>query len=134
MATIQETDGRFAQLMADRMEELGLEIRDVSVAIEATYEYVRRLVRGTALPSKRITKDLSELLKVSRDQLETAAVADKLNHKYGGIPAQLAGKNPALEPFERVVPYLTSKQLDSLLDMANSFKKRNKQSKADSNA
>lgn len=112
---------RFGEEMQKRMDALGLSIRDVSDKLGSTYEYVRRMVRGMSLPSKYMIVNLEEILQWHRDEMRPLMVSDKIERQHGGIPAELAGKNPELAPFEHGWPMLSEHEKEILLNQLNSF-------------
>lgn len=123
---LKPSDTMFGQKLQAAMDEKRMEIRDLSDAIGSTYEYVRKLVRGLALPSKYMLKILCDHLKLNFDEMATLVTSDHLNKKYGGIPLELAGKNPAVEPFERNWKHLNKDQRDILLTQLRTFVSNNR--------
>jgi len=67
-------------------------IKDLSDMMDMSYEHTRRLVNGDNLPSKIALKTLVSLLKLDKEEAEKVWLADNLRKKYGGIPAELAGR------------------------------------------
>jgi transcriptional regulator with XRE-family HTH domain len=92
------------------MEARGLAIKDLAAMLDVTYEHARRLVRGEGVPSRPLIRRLAEALHLSFDDLNRLATADKIRMKFGTVPLELAGKNPELEPIERVWTHLTPDQ------------------------
>src|SRR5438874_506160 len=98
---------RTAERMSQRMEELNLSIGDLAKQVGATYEHVRSLVRGNSVPSRLMVESLAKALRMDKAELERFATADRISAKYGKIPLELSGKNPEMEPLERVWHYLS---------------------------
>jgi transcriptional regulator with XRE-family HTH domain len=121
---------QIAELISSKMEQRGKTMKDLAEQFDVTYEHVRRVVRGEAIPSKYVLKLFAQELDIPYPELERVAVSDKIKRKYGSIPAELAGKNPSLEPVERVWGKLTEDQQSALIDMATSFAKRNRIARA----
>lgn len=117
---------RFGEEMQKKMDALGLSIRDVSDKLGATYEYVRRMVRGMSLPSKYMIVSLEEILQWPRDEMRLLTVSDKLEREHGGIPELLAGKNPELAPFEHGWPMLLDQEKEVLISQLNTFVRQHK--------
>jgi transcriptional regulator with XRE-family HTH domain len=130
MQNNEEPKTLIAELISSKMEEQGKTMKDLAEKFDITYEHVRRIVRGEGIPSKYVLKLFAEELGIPYKELEKTAVHDKIKKKYGSIPAELAGRNPALEPIERVWPKLSVDQQATLIDMANSFSKRNRGARA----
>jgi len=116
----------FGQKMQGRMDELGLSIKDVSDQIGSTYEYIRKLVRGLASPSRYMLRELVKILELDLHSMEKLVTADKITRTHGSIPLELSGKNPALEPFERLWGKLTEQQQEILLTQLRSFAAQNR--------
>ncbi len=91
-----KSEGRLAQMLAERMNELDLTIRQVAERTGLTYEHIRKLVKGAASPSKLALHEICRALELDAEETEKLAVADRIERKYGGIPHALVGKHPEL--------------------------------------
>lgn len=120
----------FGQALQDKMDEKGLDIRGLAEQAETTYEYVRKMLRGLALPSKYMLKVLCANLGMNEREMEKLLVADRIRMKYGKIPALLAGKNPELEPIERVWGSLSAGHKEDLIRMAQTWAKHDREAAA----
>ena len=127
---IEVTGGHLSERLKEKMEEKGMSLRDVSVATEHTYEMIRKLSRGEAFPSRFLVLKLSEALDWNKTEIEKLAVADRIRHKYGKIPALLSNKNPELEPLEKVWNHLSETHKEDLIAQANAWAKRDKRENA----
>jgi len=103
------------------MQTRGLAIKDLAVLLDVTYEHARRLVRGEGVPSRPLIRRLAEALELSFDELNRLATADKIRMKFGTVPLELAGKNPELEPIERVWVHLTHDQKRDAITLVTSW-------------
>jgi transcriptional regulator with XRE-family HTH domain len=128
MKTEQQTQQltRFAEAVQDQMDTLKLSIRDVAIKTDSTYEHVRKLLRGGSFPSKYFLRVLAEVLELDINDLERLLTADKIQHKFGTIPMELAGKKPGMEPLERVWDNLSSAHQSALIEQAQSLAKMDK--------
>ena len=117
---------RVGQLLTDAMEEKQLSIKDLSLQLDITYEHVRRIVRGEAIPSKYVLKMFCQILGVALHEAELAATADRVQKRYGALPLELAGKKPGMDTLERLWDRLTTEQQASVTIMAQSLVKHNK--------
>jgi ribosome-binding protein aMBF1 (putative translation factor) len=54
MTEYLEKTTQTAQMVSAKMEALGISIRDLAYKVDTTYEHIRRLVRGEAVPSKHL--------------------------------------------------------------------------------
>jgi hypothetical protein len=96
----------------------------VALRVSATYEHVRTILRGRIVPSKYMVKELAKALGLNLGELERAAVVDRIQLKFGGLPAELTGKNPELQPIERVWSKLSKEHKADIIAMALTFAKR----------
>lgn len=115
--------------VTQRMHDLDLSIRDVAAKVGTSYEHVRNIAKGNVVPSKFMVRALAEALKFNRDELERIATADRIRVKFGTIPMELAGKNPELEPLERVWIHLSPDHKADLIAQAQAWAKRDREAK-----
>ena len=108
----------------EQMEKLGLSITDLAGKLGVTYEHVRNIALGNALPSKLMVKPLAEALEIDVKELEKIAVNDRIRVKFGKIPFEIAGKNPELEPIERVWDKLSDSHKKDVVAIVQSFARR----------
>lgn len=116
-----------AGMLAGRMRDLHLSIRDVSAKVGTSYEHVRSVVTGNALPSDLMARALAETLKIKKEELERLLTADRIRRKFGTIPLEIAGKNPELEPLERVWNHLSQDHKADLIAQAEVWAKRDRE-------
>ena len=77
------------------------------------------------MPSKAMVKNLAAL-KMNEAELERLATADRIFARFRTIPLELAGKNPELEPLERVWKYLSQDHRADLIAQAEAWAKRDR--------
>lgn len=126
MQNVDGTEGRFSLALKSRMDELDLSIRDVALNTGATYEHIRRLVRGMVTPSKYLLKEICDFLHMDLKEAQELVAADQLMRKYGTLPEKLAGKTEDLQPLEILWPYLTEEQKQNLTVQAKVLVERNR--------
>jgi transcriptional regulator with XRE-family HTH domain len=119
-------EGRFANLLYDMMDKKDLSIRDVAEATDATYEHIRKMLKGIAFPSKLMLKALAKILGVSYDVFDEALTHDRMEHKYGKMAHKVMGQSPETARFSPLLPKLTEQQQDALYSMAQTFAKQNR--------
>jgi transcriptional regulator with XRE-family HTH domain len=107
-----QPEGRFAQALADRMNERDVPVRQLAERTGLTYEHLRKLVKGDAFPSKLALREICRVLDLVFDEIHPLVVADRIEKKYGGIPHALAGKHPELSLLARSWDLLTAEQKD----------------------
>jgi hypothetical protein len=117
---------RFAHSLQKRMDELEIDIKGLADKTESTYEHIRKIVRGQAFPSRYFLRILCHALDLNVDEMDELLVADRLESKFGGIPAKLAGKDPTMLPLERIWGRLTRPQQDLILAQMLSFEQTNR--------
>lgn len=118
---------RTAFVVVGRMGELKLSIADVAKRLGTSYEYVRRIAKGKAVPSESMVKALAGVLRMDATELERHATADRIRFKFGTIPLELAGKNPELEPLERIWNLLTKEHKLDLIAQAQVWAERDRE-------
>lgn len=104
--------GRLARALVERMNQLDLTIRQLAQRTGLTYEHIRKLAKGEAHPSRLALQELCRALQLEPARLETLAVADRIEKKYGGIPHALAGQHPELSLLAPWWDMLTGEQKD----------------------
>jgi transcriptional regulator with XRE-family HTH domain len=120
---------RTAERLLQRMEELNLSIGDLSEKVGTTYEHVRSLLRGKSIPSKLMVQSLAKTLRMDKAELERLATADRIRAKFGKIPLELSGKNPELEPLERLWDNLSQEHKADLIAQAEAWARRDREAK-----
>ncbi len=118
---------RTGEMLAGRMRELKLSLRDVSTKVGTSYEHVRSIVRGIVVPSDAMAEALAGALKIKKEELQRVITADRIRVKFGTIPLELAGKNPELEPLERVWNHLSQDHKADLIAQAQAWAKRDRE-------
>lgn len=115
-----------AQLVSEAMEVKNIDKKELASQADTTYEHIRKILAGDSFPSKYLIRVLSDVLGIKKSELDQAVVADQIRHRYGKIPALLSGKNPDLEPVERVWGMLTKDQQDTFVAQMEAVAKKNK--------
>jgi transcriptional regulator with XRE-family HTH domain len=110
----------------ERMDELGLSIKDVADKAESTYEHIRKITRGTSFPSKYFIRVLAEILDMKKEELEELVTIDQIMHKHGKTINRIVGKNPELEPIEKVWVKLTKDQKADFISQMTAVARRNR--------
>jgi transcriptional regulator with XRE-family HTH domain len=117
--------GEFADALLDAMAKKQMDIGDLAKKIGTTYEHARKLVKTYAFPSKLLLEKICHVLNMELDHTQRLVVADKIKHKYGSIPQELAGKTPRFEEIERILPKLTDEQFRMFVNIGKSMVKTN---------
>lgn len=92
------------------MDAKGVSARELAGRVKITYEHVRKLIRGEAYPSQSLLTVVCSELGWDSTRATQLAQTDKIERKFGGVPALLAGKNPELTEVERHWEYLNPEQ------------------------
>jgi transcriptional regulator with XRE-family HTH domain len=104
--------GRLARALVERMNQLDLTIRQLAERTGLTYEHIRKLAKGEAHPSRLALQEVCRVLQLDGAHMESLAVADRIEKKYGGIPHALAGQHPELSLLAPWWDMLTAEQKD----------------------
>ena len=81
--TDKEQISRIAPILKKRAEELGFDLYDISDSCLCTYEYARRLLAGTSIPTSGKIMDIVQGLRMDplmAAQIEKLAEEDRLVH------------------------------------------------------
>jgi transcriptional regulator with XRE-family HTH domain len=117
---------RVGQMIAEAMGKCNIPIRDLSRRLEFSYEHIRRIVRGECIPSKPALRMLCQELGIDFAKADRLATADRMNKKFGEVPAEISQKKPGMEPLERVWDDLLPGQQQDLIAMSHLWFQRNK--------
>ena len=120
---------RFASELHRLTASNQLSTRQLAERTGTTYEHIRKLLAGEALPSKRLLKDIAQVLGTSASLLQEAADLHRVEHKYGKLLLRVAGRNPELHQLDLLWPSLTGIQKDELIALARFFVDRNSNSR-----
>ncbi len=126
MALKMNLPTRTGEVLTEQMQKHKLSIADVAEKLGTSYEHVRSMAKGNTLPSKLMVQALADTLKMKRDELDRVVTADRIRVKFGTIPLELAGKNPELEPLERVWNHLSQDHKADLIAQAEAWAKRDR--------
>lgn len=116
----------FAAKVVERMEALGLESIDLSDKTGATYQHIRGIVKGDSFPSPFFLRVLCDVLQLDLTEMTSLLAADKIVHKFGGVPELLSGIDPSLKPVENVWKKLNKDQQADLLNRAKQLARQNR--------
>ena len=131
---MNQTGTVFGQALADALALKGFSLRGLARETGMSYEHARRLARGIALPSPMALRSLCRVLALDETEMAKLVAGDEIRHRYGGIPYEIAGKNPELEPVERYWPQLSAAQKEIVLDLLKTMVRRNRAKEQDSSA
>src|SRR5438552_8963387 len=92
---------RLALELARRIEAQHLTVKDVASEAKLTYEHMRKLVNGEALPSIEALQRISKVLNADLHEMTTLLFAEKALRTYGSdTVVQTSGKNNEMAPLE----------------------------------
>jgi len=124
------TETLLAQRINERLPELKMSLNDLAAKTGSTYEYVRKLSRGLALPSKYMLRVLAEAIGLKYDEMEKIVVEDRIRMKYGEASLKVRGRSLAMEPFEKMVPQLDKAQREQIIGIMETWVKNNRKKKS----
>jgi transcriptional regulator with XRE-family HTH domain len=128
MAVEIEPTGRFGTALRSAMDAKSVSAKELADRVKITYEHVRKLIRGDAYPSKSLLTLICQTLEWDSDKATQLAHTDKIERKFGGVPALLAGKNPELSDIERHWEYLHDEQKETVKVLVAALADRNRTS------
>lgn len=128
MAVEIEPTGRFGTGLRSAMDAKGFSAKQLADRVKITYEHVRKLIRGDAYPSKSLLTVICQELGWDAERATELAHTDKIERKFGGVPAMLAGKNPELSDIERNWEYLNYDQRNTVKVLISALADRNRTS------
>lgn len=120
-----EPVGLFAQALSHHIDKLNVNLRILAHQCDSTYEHMRKLRVGDALPSPLMLKAVCNALGLDLREMQRCVVADHIRADYGTMPDIIAGKNPELARIEQMWPYLTEGQKQDVETMIAALVHRN---------
>jgi plasmid maintenance system antidote protein VapI len=114
-------------VLTEQMQKHKMSISDLAEKLGTSYEHVRSMSKGNTLPSKLMVQALAEALKMKREDLDRIVTADRIRIKFGTISSELFGKNPELEPLERIWNHLSQDHKADLIAQAQAWAKRDRE-------
>jgi transcriptional regulator with XRE-family HTH domain len=119
----------FKTELGARLQEIaqqkGYSIEKITEQTDVGYEQIRRILRGLAIPSKPVLRQICEFLKLNFDEFNRIRSRDEIRKKHG--VGMLRDFNPEndLAKLEAAWPTLRGEQKRLLLGMLESFLKEN---------
>ena len=115
-------EGQFRKKISAQLSKLGMDPRDLAKHIGASDGYLNKVLRDHSIfPSKYFLLELCRVLGLDFDEVLKSLVSDKIRRDFGCIPKELAGRNPAVEPFHQSWRLLTQNQQQALLTTLKIF-------------
>lgn len=124
--------GQFATSLANKLQELDMTVMDLAVKLEMTYEHIRKMCKGVfapneiAFPTWDTLNRICKITGLNATEMQELIIADKMELKYGGIPAKLAGKSARFTRIERLLPNITDEQFQIVLGQLEGWDKNNR--------
>jgi transcriptional regulator with XRE-family HTH domain len=114
-----------ALALSSRMLANGLSIRDLATKVEVSYEAIRRIIGGSQLPSKRLLKDLCDILQMDFESTDQMRQVEDIRRRHGSLPAKMTGKNPELQPIEDMWAFLSEAEKEQIVALVRYYAHRN---------
>ena len=124
--------GFFSTKLADAMDRDDISARHLAAQVDCCYEHIRKLLRAEVLPSSRLARRLCRVFKWKEGDVRELVLLDDARIRYGEVFWRAQGKDPRVEPFYIIGPYLTDEQHSFLIETARRFAAANE--KRNSNA
>lgn len=93
---LMEANGRFGQALVAELDKQGLNLRDLAMRVEASYEHMRKLVKGMTPPSKPLLKLICKEIKLDYQEMLQIVEEDRIQKKYGDAVYKMVGKDPSI--------------------------------------
>ncbi len=114
-----ELKTKFASRVSAEMEAQHMSMKDLAEKCEATYEHLRKIVKGLSYPSPLMVKKIAEALKLDKVELGALAAQDRIKYKHGSeVTAALTGVPPRMMSLVNADPYLTDEDVVELEHIA----------------
>ena len=118
MAKNHKDGSTFAALLSSAMRALGLSIDQTAERSGRSYEHIRKLVNGEALPSELLVEKLAEVMKMPPAHAQQAAERDRLMRQYSPETlAKITKVSTRLERFRPLLESLTDEEADTAYAM-----------------
>lgn len=118
---------QISEVISAAMEAQGITPKDLAEKLEVVYETARQYQKGIQIPADHMLKPLADALGEDVDKLRELAVLDHIRKDHGDIPLKISGKNPELEPIDRVWPHLSSEHKQDIIAMAQTYARRDRE-------
>jgi|HubBroStandDraft_4_1064222.scaffolds.fasta_scaffold394261_1 hypothetical protein len=107
--------GFFSEKLNDAMRQRDLSGHSVAELANCSYEHVRKLMRAEALPSVGLVSVLATIFRWNAKDTRELVKLDKARSKFGAEFWRFVGKDPSVEPFYIMSPYLTDEEREFFL-------------------
>jgi hypothetical protein len=120
-------EGHFAAALDAQINKRRMSVRKLAEKTDSTYEHMRKLARGLALPSRKLINSIAVALSWDADEATQFVVADKIQKNYGAVPIKISGQiNVTLKPFVNLIPQLTDEQRKMFLEQMRAIIRMNR--------
>jgi transcriptional regulator with XRE-family HTH domain len=107
--------GFLALGLKQKLLQLKMSLRELARETDLSYEGIRKIVGGDSVPSNGALRRISDVLGLEYAQVHKLAVADRVRMRFGADIWRQVDKDPSLEPFYILLPYLTEEQRRNFL-------------------
>lgn len=121
--------GRFATALKSAIEEADLSLTEVAEKADSSYEHIRKLIAGKALPSMYLLRILASVLKGDKEKWAELCEADRF-FKNNKRFAKTMHQSPELEILEPLFPHLTKGNQEAVVSMVRTLLKQQRQQHA----
>ena len=115
---MKPTGQSFAGLLVTAIRSHGLTLKKTAELSGRSYEHIRKLVNGEALPSELLVEKLAAVTGMPVVHAQQAAQRDRMLKQYGpAVLAQVAKTSSRVEEFAPLLNALTEEQAQAALAM-----------------
>jgi len=125
--------GKLARRLSERLDDGDLPevtLRDLAKKLGVSYEYVRRVVRGEALPASPRLKKIATELGLDQAELESLAEQDRVQKKFPGIVPQPEKLPADMNLMRQLWDDLGKAEREDLIFIADRWAKRRRMTKS----
>jgi transcriptional regulator with XRE-family HTH domain len=119
----------FATVLALRMKERNISIRELATQSHLSYEFIRKLVRGLSVPSRPVLEGICGVLGLNSTQMARLVDMARLRINYGPILEELTGRTPALGKAEQFWSQLKPEQREMVIELMSAMTRKNRESR-----
>jgi transcriptional regulator with XRE-family HTH domain len=117
---------KLATEITEALEAQGKTMMDLALAIDMTYEHVRKICHGLAFPSKFMLREICKFLDLDEPKMDDLLKQDKILREYGEMPQALTGKDPRYTKIEMMLPKISEDQFQIIVGQLEGWSKQNR--------
>lgn len=113
--------GFFSEKLKDSMARFNMSEKSTAARLGCSYEHVRKMVRGECLPSEELLRKLCSIFEWEITAIEKLRRLDEARRKFGPSFWAILGKDPRMESFYILWPYLSREEREMVTISISAF-------------